>query len=107
MKSGRDVVVKVDVQGAASIRRAVPEAVLVFIRPPSLKELEQRLRNRDSETATELNVRLGKAAWEYEQMPLFDYVLTNQQDGIDEVVRAIQAIVVAEKSRVNPRRVSL
>jgi len=107
MKRGRDVVVKVDVQGAASIRRAVPEAVLIFIRPPSLQTLEKRLRSRRSETASELNVRLGKAAWEYEQMPLFDYVLTNQQDGIDNVVRDIQAIVVAEKSRVNPRRVNL
>ena len=107
MKSGRDVVVKVDVQGAASIRRAVPDALLIFIRPPSLQELEQRLRMRRSETDKELNVRLGKAAWEYEQMPLFDYVLTNEQDGLDKVVRDIQAIVVAEKSRVNPRRVTL
>ncbi|MBE9505439.1 MAG: guanylate kinase [Chloroflexi bacterium] len=107
MKNGRDVVVKVDVQGAATIRRAVPGAVLVFIRPPSMEELENRLRSRRSETASELAVRLGKAAGEYKQLPLFDYVLTSQQGRIDEVVRQIQAIVVAEKCRVNPRRVEL
>ncbi len=107
MKKGSDVVVKVDVQGAATIRRAVPGAVLVFIRPPSLRELEHRLRNRRSETAKELAVRLGKAAGEYNQLPLFDYVLTSQQSGIDEAVRQIQAIVAAEKCRVNPRRVEL
>jgi len=106
MKNG-SVVVKVDVQGAAAIRRAVPGAVLVFIRPPSMDELEKRLRNRRSETPSELAVRLGKAAEEYKQLPLFDYVLTSQEGRIDEVVRQIQAIAVAEKCRVNPRRVDL
>jgi guanylate kinase len=107
IRNGSDVVVKVDVQGAATIRRAVPGALLVFIRPPSIEELENRLRNRRSETASELAVRLGKAAEEYKQLPLFDYVLTSQQGGINEVVRQIQAIAVAEKCRVNPRRVEL
>jgi len=107
IRNGSDVVVKVDVQGAATIRRAVPGALLVFIRPPSMEELEKRLRNRRSETASQLAVRLGKAAEEYKRLPLFDYVLTSQQGGIDEVVRQIQAIAVAEKCRVSPRRVEL
>ncbi|TFH36515.1 MAG: guanylate kinase [Dehalococcoidia bacterium] len=105
LKSGKDVVVKVDVQGAATIRRAVPEAVLLFIRPPSMDELERRLRSRQSESSAEIAVRLGKAVHEYGQLPIFDYVLTNHAGRIDEVVDQVRAIITAEKLRVNPRRV--
>lgn len=105
LKSGKDVVVKVDVQGAATIRGAVPEAVLLFIRPPSMDELERRLRSRQSESSAEIAVRLGKAVHEYGQLPIFDYVLTNHAGRIDEVVDQVRAIITAEKLRVNPRRV--
>lgn len=107
LKSGKDVVVKVDVQGAATIRRTVPGAVLLFIRPPSMEELERRLRNRKSESSAEISVRLGKAVDEYGQLPIFDYVLTNHEGRIDEVVGEVRSIIVAEKHRVNPRRVEL
>mgnify|MGYP006303943519 CR=1 FL=1 len=107
LSTGRDVVVKVDVQGAATIRKVVPGAVLIFIQPPSMEELERRLRNRHSETPEELAVRLGKAAHEYEQLPLFDYVLTNYPGRIEDVVREVQAITTAEKCRVEPRCVEL
>ena len=107
LASGRDVVVKVDVQGASTIRRKVSGATLIFIRPPSMKELERRLRSRHSETPDALAVRLGKAADEYQELPLFDYVLTSYPHRIDEVVQQIQAIVTAEKCRVHPRRVEL
>ncbi len=105
LKSGRDVVVKVDVQGAATIRRTVPGAVLIFIRPPSMEELERRLRNRKSESSAEISVRLGKAIGEYAQLPIFDYVLTNHEGCIDEVVDEVRSVIIAEKHRVNPRRV--
>ncbi len=107
LQSGKDAVVKVDVQGAATIRHTVPGAVLVFIRPPSLEELERRLRSRQSESSAEVAVRLGKAVEEYEQLPLFDYVLTNHPERLDEVVEQIKAIMVAEKLRVDPRHVQL
>lgn len=107
LKTGRDVVVKVDVQGAATIRRAVPGAILLFIRPPSMEELERRLRSRKSESPAEIAVRLGKAVHEYEQLHLFDYVLTNHADRLDEVVHQVEAIITAEKLRVSPRRVEL
>lgn len=107
LASGRDVVVKVDVQGAATLGRTVPGATLVFIRPPSMDELERRLRNRCSETPEALAVRLGKATSEYRELPLFDYVLTSYPRRIDDVVHQVQAIVTAEKCRVNPRRVGL
>jgi guanylate kinase len=107
LKSGKDVVVKVDVQGAATIRRTVPGAVLLFIRPPSMEELEKRLRSRQSESSAEMAVRLGKAVDEYGQLSLFDYVLTNHAGRLDEVVDEVKAIITAEKLRVNPRRVEL
>jgi len=97
----------VDVQGAATIRREVPGALLLYLRPPSMQELERRLRLRKSESAEEIAVRLGKAAQEYRQLPLFDYVLTSHAGCIDEVVAQIMAIVTAEKARVHPRRVTL
>lgn len=107
LKSGQDVVVKVDVQGAATIRREVPGAVLIFIQPPSMEELESRLRNRKSESDAEIAVRLGKAVHEYDQLCLFDYVLTNYAGHLDDVVEQIRAIITAEKLRVAPRRVEL
>jgi guanylate kinase len=105
--SGRDVVVKVDVQGAATIRRCVPGATLIFIRPPSMEELERRLRSRRTETPETLAIRLGKAAGEYGELHLFDYVLINRPGRIDDVVQQIRAIVTAEKCRVSPKRVEL
>jgi len=105
LRTGRDVVVKVDVRGAATIRREVPGALLLYIRPPSMEELERRLRLRQSESAEEIAVRLGKAAQEYEQLPLFDYVVTSYPGRVDDVVAEIKAIVTAERARVNPRRV--
>lgn len=107
LKSGKDVVVKVDVQGAATLRREVAGAILIFIRPPSMEELERRLRTRKSESAGEMAVRLGKAVSEYGQLSLFDYVLTNHADRLDEVVEQVKAIITAEKLKVNPRRVEL
>ena len=107
LATGRDVVVKVDVQGAATIRRVVPGALLVYIRPPSVQELERRLRMRQSESEDQIAVRLGKAAQEYEQLPVFDYVLTSYPGRIDDVVSQIKAILVAERARVSPRRVVL
>ncbi len=107
LRSGKDAVVKVDVQGAATIRHTVPGAVLLFIRPPSIEELERRLRSRQSESSAEVAVRLGKAVEEYDQLHLFDYVLTNYPERLDEVVEQIKAIMVAEKLRVEPRHVQL
>ena len=107
LKSDKDVVVKVDVQGAATIRRTVPGAILLFIRPPSMEELERRLRSRQSESSAEMAVRLDKAVDEYGQLSLFDYVLTNYAGRLDEVVEQVKAIITAEKLRVNPHRVEL
>ena len=107
LTKGKDVIVKVDVQGAATIKRILPQAVFIFLRPPSMEELERRLRQRHSESAKDLALRLQKAEEEMESLPLFDHVLTSYQGRLDEVISQIQAIVTAEKRRVKPRVVEL
>jgi guanylate kinase len=104
---GVDVIVKVDVQGAATIKEILPQAVFIFLMPPSMQELEKRLRKRHSESSTGLALRLEKAEWEIKSLPLFDYVITSRQNKVDEVVFQIDAIVTAEKRRVNPRIVEV
>lgn len=107
LSKGMDVIVKVDVQGAATIKRILPQAVCIFLRPPSMEELERRLRQRHSESARDLALRLRKAEEEMKSLPLFDHVLTSYQGKLDEAISQIQAIVTAEKRRVKPRVVEL
>lgn len=104
---GVDAIVKVDVQGAATIKEILPQAVFIFLMPPSLEELENRLRKRHSESTTGLALRLEKAKEEIKKLPLFDYVITSCQNKVDEVVFQIDAIVTAEKRRANPRIVEV
>ena len=107
LRSGHDVVVKVDVQGAASIRKIAPEAVFVVILPPSLEELTKRLSPRLTESPETLKRRLETAPEELKQLPMFDYFVVNHEDQIDQAVAEISAIITAEKARVHPRRIEL
>ena len=103
----RDVVVKIDIQGAATIKRLLPEAMFIMIAPPSMEELEQRLKQRKTETPKDLQLRIATARKEMESMYLFDYVTVNHHDRIEEVVSQIEAILTAEKCRVVPRELKL
>jgi len=107
LSRGLDVIVKVDVQGAATIRSALPQAVFIFLTPPSMQELENRLSSRLSESEADLALRLQTARGEAESLPLFDYVVVNHQDRIDEAALQIDAIISAEKCRVKQRVVEL
>ena len=107
LSKGVDVIVKVDVQGAATIKKILPQAVFIFLMPPSMEELEKRLRKRRSECSTDLALRLERAEGEIKSLPLFGYVITSRQNKLDEVVSQIDAIVAAEKCRVKPRIVEL
>ncbi len=107
LKDGKDVVIKVDVQGAATIKKLVPEAVFIFLAPPSMEELAARLRQRRTETAADLELRLKTAAEEMETLPMFDYLIINRQGELDRAVADIEAIITAEKCRVKPRQMSL
>jgi len=107
LSKGVDAIVKVDVQGAATIKEILPQAVFIFLMPPSVEELEKRLRRRRSESSIDLALRLEKAKGEIKSLPFFDYVITSRQNKLDEVVSQIDAIVAAEKRRVKPRIVEL
>ena len=107
MASNRDVVLRLDVQGAATIRKMAPEAVLIFLTAPSEEELIKRLRKRCTEAPDELDRRLQTAREEMKRIPEFDYVVPNVTDKLDETVDTIVAILIAEKHRAIPRRVRL
>jgi guanylate kinase len=107
LSKGVDAIVKVDVQGAATIKGILPQAVFIFLTPPSVEELENRLRKRHSESSTDLTLRLERAKGEIKSLPFFDYVITSHQNKLDEVVSQIDAVVAVEKRRMKPRIVEL
>lgn len=107
LSRGIDTIVKVDVQGAATIRRIAPQAVLIFLMPPSMPALERRLSRRRSESSKDLALRLATARKELGSLPLFDYVITSYQNRLDEIVSQIDSIIAAEKCRAKPRIVKL
>lgn len=107
LSKGVDTVVKVDVQGAATIKKILPEAIFIFLMPSSIEDLKKRLRKRRNEPSGDLGLRLKKAKQEMKSLPLFDYVVTSLQDRLDEAVSQINAIVTAEKCRVHPKVVRL
>ena len=107
LEKGRDILVKIDVQGAATIKKILPQAVFIFLMPPSREELARRLKDRHTESPLDADLRLKTAEEEIKQLPLFDYVVVNKQDEVDSAVSAIKAIITAEKRRVAPREISL
>jgi guanylate kinase len=107
LENGRDILIKIDVQGAATIKKLAPRAVFIFLITPHLEELENRLRQRRTETPAELELRLKTAREELEKLPMFDYVVVNHRDEIDETIALIKAIITAEKCRVEPREISV
>ena len=107
LKKGQDTIVKVGVQGAATIKRILPDAVFIFLMAPSTEELANRLKQRHGSQSADLELRLSKAREEIESLPLFDYVVVNHTDNVDLTVTQINAIVTAEKNRLQPRVVRL
>jgi len=107
LDKGQDVIVKVDIQGATTIKKILPQAVFIFLMPPSTEELATRLKQRHTESPFDLALRLKTAEEEIKQLPLFDYVVLNKQDDIDSAVSHIAAIITAEKCRVTPKEVAL
>ncbi len=95
LAQGRDVVLEIDVVGASQIRERVPGAVLIFIDPPSMEELERRLRGRGTETEERIRLRMDKAAWETEQRAWFDHVVVN--DDLERASAQVAAIIDASR----------
>jgi guanylate kinase len=107
LASGLDVIMRVDVQGAATIRRLAPEAIFIFLTAESEEALVQRLRERKSEEVGQLMLRIATAREEIRRVGEFDYVVLNADGCLDEAVKQILCIISAEKCRVWQRNVHL
>ena len=107
LASGRDVVMRIDVQGAATIRRLVAGAITVFMTAPSEEELVMRLQRRKTESDDQLRLRIATARKELQRVNEFDYVVVNQEDHLADTARQIMAIIAAEKCRVHWKPVEL
>jgi guanylate kinase len=107
LASGKDVVMRLDVQGAATVRRLCPGALLVFLTARDEEELINRLRKRKTETPEGLALRIATARQELKRLNEFDYVIENCENQLDDTVDTILAIICAEHHRVEPRKVTL
>jgi guanylate kinase len=107
LASGMDVVMRLDVQGAETVRKLAREALLIFITTENEKELVHRLETRKTETPDSLAIRIATARKELNRVEGFDYVIVNRDFHLDETVDIIRAIIDAEHHRVNPRKVTL
>jgi guanylate kinase len=107
LASGKDVVMRLDVQGAETVRKLVPEALLIFLTTGSEDELVERLKARKTETPEELALRIATARKELKRVEAFDYVIINQDNKLDETVDTALAIIDAEHHRVKHREVNL
>jgi guanylate kinase len=107
LAEGHDVILKIDVQGASIVKQRVPEALLVFIVPPSLEALFQRLRSRATETADELEIRQRNAAIELARQGDYDRVVVNETGEIERTAAEIEAIIEQEKRRNGDRQIRI
>lgn len=107
LASGKDVIMRLDVQGAAKVRELCPEAILIFLVPANQEEWFKRLKERRSETPESLKLRVATAIKELKRIPEFDYVVINAQDKLEQAADQIVAIIDAEHLRVNPRKITL
>ena len=98
--SNRDVIMRVDVQGAATIRRLVPNAIFIFLAAESDDVLVHRLKRRKSDSAEALELRVASARLEMERINEFDYYVVNAEGQIDETIQVILSIIIAEHQRV-------
>lgn len=99
LDAGKDVLLVIEIQGALQIKEKIPQALFVFLLPPSMKELKRRLRMRKTETEEKLMERFETAYKEINELPKYNYVIVN--DKADEAARKLEAIISAEKCRVD------
>ncbi len=99
LTGGLDLVLDIDVQGAAQIKKALPEAILIFLAPPSLSELKMRLMGRKTELESEIMLRLKNIDKELQAVPEYDYFIVNRE--IDLTCRQIECIIQSERLKVS------
>jgi guanylate kinase len=107
LAQGRDVILRIDVQGAATVRKLAPEALFIFLAPASQAELEERLRRRETEDGSAFRLRMETAGREMACRDQFDHVVVNEQGKLDEAVERVVAVIAAEKARAGRRPVLL
>ena len=105
--AGKDVILKIDVQGAQVVKEQVTEALLIFIIPPSLETLFERLKSRATETADELEKRQADAAIELARQDDYDYIVPNETGQVERTAEMIEATIAAEHARHPTRRVRI
>lgn len=98
LAQGRDIVLKIDVQGGIAVKRAISDAVMVFVVPPSMEELERRLRSRNTDSDAAIERRLANARRELERIGEYDYLIEN--DSVAHAAEKLKAVIIAEHSRV-------
>jgi guanylate kinase len=107
LASGKDVVMRLDVQGAETVRKLASEALLIFITTENEDELERRLRDRKTESPDALALRIATARKELQRIESFDYVIVNRDYHLDDTVEKVRAIIDAEHLKVRHRKVDL
>ncbi len=98
LSMGKDVILEIEIQGAMKIKEKIPEALLVFVTPPSVEELRNRLVGRGTETAEVIESRMSRAGEEAEGMESYDYILVN--DDLEECVERMHQIILSEHYRM-------
>ncbi len=107
LAAGKDVVMRVDVQGAMTLRERLPGAVTIFLAPPSVEALAQRLQGRGADSAAQVQTRLRTAQAELALAEAFDYVVVNWEGQLEQAAAQVLAIIEAEKRRTRRRRLAL
>ncbi|SVC35259.1 uncharacterized protein METZ01_LOCUS288113 [marine metagenome] len=103
LQRGKDVIVKIDVQGAKTIKRLAPNALYIFLAPPDMDQLEKRLTERMTESSDSLKIRLETAAKEMKSASWFDHIVINHENQLDLAVAEIQnAVKIARLNQMNP-----
>ena len=107
LDSGKDVVLRIDVQGAATVRQQAPDALLIFLTTDNEEELFERLKARKTETAEKLNIRMKTAREEMKCVSDFDYKVVNRDSCLESTVDVILSIIEAEHHAAVPRKINL
>jgi len=101
LSSGKDLLLDLDIQGSEAIKRRFPESLSVFILPPSMEVLEERIRKRDANERKDVDLRMKKAAEEIMRCAEYDFIVVN--DDLAQAVREIEAIILSERARTKRR----
>jgi len=107
LKKGQDVIIKVDVQGAATLKKRIPDAVFIFLMTPSPDELVDRIKARNADSETSVKTRMLKVGEELESLLLFDYCVVNIKDDLARTAEAVAGIIRTEKHRVKRRVIQI